>query len=67
MSEERTEFLVVQNHEEQYSIWRADQPVPAGWREVGVSGTREHCLAHIEELWTDMRPRRLREFMAGAR
>jgi MbtH protein len=53
-------FLVVVNDEEQYSIWRADQPPPSGWQEVGKSGTREDCLAHIEAVWTDMRPRSVR-------
>lgn len=54
------QFDVVVNDEEQYSIWAAGRPVPAGWSTVGVRGTREHCLAHIEEVWTDMRPRSLR-------
>ncbi|GAB4539977.1 MAG: MbtH family NRPS accessory protein [Haliangiales bacterium] len=59
-------YKVVVNHEEQYSIWRADQDSPPGWREVGVSGTKEVCLAHIEEVWTDMRPLSLRQQMAAA-
>ena len=56
-------YYVVCNHEDQYSIWLDDRPVPAGWRETGFSGTREECLAHIDEVWTDMRPRRVRESM----
>ncbi|WP_214103970.1 MbtH family protein [Acrocarpospora catenulata] len=51
-----SEYLVVLNHEEQYSIWAADRPVPDGWRAEGFSGEKEACLAHIEEVWTDMRP-----------
>jgi MbtH protein len=27
-------------------------------------GTRSDCLAYVEEHWTDMRPRSLREAMA---
>ncbi|MFD0531302.1 MbtH family NRPS accessory protein [Kitasatospora arboriphila] len=38
--------------------------MPAGWTAEGVSGTREACLAHIEEIWTDMRPLSLRLRMA---
>lgn len=57
-------YTVVRNHEEQYSIWRADSPPPAGWEEVGVTGTRDACLAHIEQVWTDMRPRSVREHLA---
>jgi MbtH protein len=34
-----------------------------GWHEEGTTGTKEECLAHIETVWTDMRPRSLREAM----
>lgn len=56
-------YLVVLNHEEQYSIWPADQEVPPGWRREGVNGTREECLTHIGRVWTDMRPLSLRQRM----
>jgi MbtH protein len=64
--EERTydsqdDWLVVVNDEGQYSIWAHRRPLPAGWRMAGFRGTREDCLAHIEEVWTDMRPKSLRE------
>jgi MbtH protein len=59
------EFAVVRNDEEQYSIWPADRPCPAGWHTTGFTGTREECVAHVDEVWTDMRPRSLREAMAG--
>jgi MbtH protein len=49
-------WRVVLNHEEQYSIWPADRELPAGWREEGKQGSREECLAHIDQVWTDMRP-----------
>jgi MbtH protein len=54
------QFDVVVNDEEQYSIWAAGRPIPAGWHTVGKRGTREECLGHIEEVWTDMRPKSLR-------
>lgn len=57
-------YLVVVNHEEQYSIWRATRPVPAGWRRVGFEGTRDACLDHIESIWIDMRPLSVRRFLA---
>lgn len=57
-------YLVVLNDEEQYSIWWADRNLPAGWRAEGTSGSREDCLAHIGEVWTDMRPLSLRQRMA---
>ena len=58
-------FRVVVNHEEQYSIWPADREPPAGWTDAGKTGSREACLAHIEEVWTDMRPLSLRQRMAA--
>jgi MbtH protein len=63
---EDTVFTVVVNDEDQYSIWPTYKPVPAGWREVGKQGNKKECLAHIETVWTDMRPRSLREKMEGS-
>ena len=56
-------YKVVVNDEEQYSIWPADKENALGWRDEGTSGTKEECLAHIQQVWTDMRPRSLRERM----
>ena len=47
---------VVVNHEEQYSIWWDDRDLPPGWTATGFEGSREECLSHIDEVWTDMRP-----------
>jgi MbtH protein len=58
-------YLVVVNHEEQYSIWFADRQVPDGWRAEGTSGSREQCLEQIERIWIDMRPLSLRRRMAA--
>ena len=58
-------FVVVLNDELQYSIWRADADVPAGWRAEGTSGTKDECLAHIDRVWTDMRPLSLQRQMAA--
>ncbi|MGW5645158.1 MbtH family NRPS accessory protein [Saccharopolyspora sp. NPDC003752] len=57
---------VVINDEEQYSIWPADRDLPRGWHPTGVAGTKEECLTHIDTVWTDIRPRSLREHMAQA-
>ncbi len=51
--------LVLKSDAEHYSVWPAVQAVPVGWHEVGITGTREECLAWIESHWTDMRPRKL--------
>jgi MbtH protein len=53
-------YLVVLNDEEQYSIWDESMAVPAGWRAEGFAGVKDDCLAHIERVWTDMRPRSVR-------
>lgn len=58
-------YLVVVNDEEQYSISLADRDLPPGWRAEGKSGTKDECLAHISEVWTDMRPRSLRLRLAA--
>ncbi|MFF4038452.1 MbtH family protein [Streptomyces sp. NPDC001816] len=66
MAEERIDdrtYRVVLNDEEQYSIWWTDRDLPAGWRAEGKEGTREECLAHIDIIWTDMRPLSLRRRM----
>ena len=54
--DENRQFAVVRNDEEQYSIWPAETPAPAGWHRTGVVGVKSDCLAHISEVWTDMRP-----------
>ena len=57
-------YKVVMNQEAQYSIWLADKSIPAGWHAVGKEGLKPECLAHIDEVWTDMRPLSLRKSMA---
>lgn len=59
-------YQVVHNDEEQYSIWPVGKDLPSGWYADGVSGTTESCLAHIREVWTDMRPLSLRKAMGQA-
>lgn len=58
-----TQYCVVINHEEQYSIWPAGRDLPPGWTAIGVTGPKELCLESIESLWTDMRPLSLRRAM----
>jgi MbtH protein len=53
-------YRVVINGEGQYSLWPADREIPPGWRGTGKSGAKAECLAHIREVWTDMRPVSLR-------
>ncbi len=61
--EDTRTYAVVVNDEEQYSIWPADRELPGGWHHEGLTGTRDQCLAHIDQVWTDMRPLSLRRWM----
>ncbi len=57
-------YIVVVNSAEQYSVWPAERELPLGWEAAGKKGTKEECLAYIEEVWTDLRPLSLRAQMA---
>lgn len=57
-------YQVLVNDEGQYSLWPADKEVPAGWTPDGMVGSKDECTAHVDEVWTDMRPRSLREHMS---
>ena len=60
-------FYVLVNDEEQHSLWPTFVDVPAGWRVGDGESNRADCLAWVEENWTDMRPRSLRESMSSQR
>ncbi|PZU44141.1 MAG: MbtH family protein [Sphingomonas sp.] len=62
--DEERQFIVLINDEEQHSLWPAEKAVPEGWRAVGPTGGKAECLQYVEENWTDMRPRSLREAMS---
>ncbi len=53
-------FKVVVNQAGVYSVVPAGESLSKTWRDTGLTGTKEQCLAHIEEVWTDMRPSDLR-------
>jgi MbtH protein len=65
MDDENTTYQVLRNDEEQYSLWPLSLDVPAGWQAVGKQGTKDECMSYVDEVWTDMRPRSLREQMAA--
>ena len=58
--DEKGDYLVLINDEEQYSLWPAYLDVPQGWHVTGPRGERQVCLDWIDRTWTDMRPRSLR-------
>ncbi|MCW2515645.1 MAG: ybdZ 3 [Mycobacterium sp.] len=66
--DESASFYVLVNGEEQHSLWPTFKQVPGGWTIVfGADGqaTRQACLDYVEESWTDMRPKSLRDRMAA--
>ncbi len=61
--DDNARYVVLRNDEEQYSLWLASHTAPAGWHQVGQEGSKEECSSYVDEVWTDMRPRSLRERM----
>lgn len=56
-----SEYRVVINNEEQYSVWPVGRENALGWRDEGFVGSRDECLRHIETVWQNMRPLTLRK------
>ena len=58
-------FIVLINHEEQYSIWPHWKAIPGGWQAIeGVRGDKQTVLDYVDRHWLDMRPKSLRDWMA---
>ncbi|KKZ83959.1 polyketide synthase [Rhizobium phaseoli] len=58
-------WIVVIDTEYHYSVWPQGKRIPVSWEAAGFAGSRQECLAHIREIWTDPRPLSLRSAMAG--
>ncbi|MBQ1023759.1 MbtH family protein [Verrucosispora sp. WMMA2044] len=63
--DENGSFYVLVNDEDQHSLWPVFAEVPAGWRVVFGADVKAACLEFVEQNWTDLRPRSLREAMAA--
>ena len=61
--DDNSQYTVVINAEEQYSVWPEERELPLGWRAVGKTGTKQECLDYISQVWTDQRPASLRQQM----
>lgn len=59
-------FVVLINHEGQYSLWPSSISVPAGWDIAHDEDTRQACVDFIEANWQDMRPLSLVRAMAAS-
>jgi glycopeptidolipid biosynthesis protein len=65
--DDNASFLVLVNDEEQHSLWPTLADVPAGWRVVYGDTDRAACLDYVEQNWTDIRSKGLRERVAQVR
>ena len=63
--DDSAQFFVLVNDEEQHSLWPVFADVPAGWRIVYGEAERSACLEYVEQNWPDIRPKSLRERLAG--
>jgi MbtH protein len=39
-----------------YCLWPEGKAVPRGWQSTGQSGSKQACIQHLQQVWTDMRP-----------
>ncbi|MEC4019133.1 MbtH family protein [Streptomyces sp. H27-D2] len=58
-------YSALVNAEGQYSLWPDFAEAPPGWTVAHGPDSRQACLDHVEENWTDMRPTSLVESMAA--
>ncbi|PCD68902.1 MbtH family protein [Rhizobium phaseoli] len=58
-------WIVVIDTERHYSVWPQDKRIPVSWETAGFAGSRQECLVHIRDVWTDPRPLSLRSAMAA--
>lgn len=49
-------FLVLANHEGQYSLWPVGVETPDGWQVVYSSANRQECIEYVDSVWSDLRP-----------
>jgi MbtH protein len=57
-------YVVLINDEEQYSLWLSHKDIPAGWKSVGVSGSKTECMEYVDKVWTDITPLSVRRRLA---
>lgn len=62
-------FYALANDEEQYSLWPTFKDIPDGWRVVygaPEGASRQQVLDWIDQTWTDMRPKSLRDHLTSS-
>jgi MbtH protein/glycopeptidolipid biosynthesis protein len=61
------QLLRLGNDEEQHGLWATFGNVPTGWRVMYGEADRAACVDYIEQHWTDIRLKNLREMLAAGR
>lgn len=49
-------FVVLQNSQQQYSLWPVFAALPAGWHQVFGPQQRAACIEYVEQHWTSINP-----------
>jgi len=62
-----TRYKVVVSQDNQYTLIPVTELPARTWREAGMTGTKEQCLAYIEEVWTDMKSTDLERLKSSLR
>jgi len=59
-----TKYAIVINGEKQYSINDIEKEIPIGWEAEGTVGSKKECLAYINTVWKDIRPKSIKDYIA---
>ncbi len=54
--DESHNFLVLKNHQDQYSLWPEFAVRPHGWTHVHGPVSRSECLSYVERRWKKINP-----------
>lgn len=54
--DEQHQFVVLQNSQQQYSLWPVFAAQPQGWNKVFGPQQRAVCIAYIEQHWLSINP-----------
>jgi MbtH protein len=65
VSEESSQYAVLVNDAEQYALHPTESAPPDGWHAAGFTGGEDACIRYVDEHWTDIRPRHIRESEDG--
>ncbi len=53
--EPKNQFIVLINHNGQYSLWPEFRQIPSGWKNIFGPTTKNDCIQYVESNWQDIR------------